>query len=49
MEIWRAQKLPTANQLDLRVCLNISWPPGMKEAVVEVMIPLGFGGQSGSP
>jgi hypothetical protein len=27
MEIWRAQKLPSANQLDLRVCLDISWPP----------------------
>jgi hypothetical protein len=35
MEIWRAQKLPSANQLGLRVCLDISWPPGMKEAVVE--------------
>jgi hypothetical protein len=35
MEIWRAQKLPSANQLGLRVCLDISWPPGMKEASVE--------------
>jgi hypothetical protein len=35
MEIWRAQKLPSANQLDLMVCLDISWPLGMKEVVVE--------------
>jgi hypothetical protein len=41
MEIWRALKLPSANQLDLRVCLDISWPPGMKEAVVEAMTLLG--------
>jgi hypothetical protein len=37
MEIWRALRLPSANRLDLRVCLNISWPLGMKEAVVAVM------------
>jgi hypothetical protein len=42
MEIWRAQKLPRANQLDLRVCLDISWPPGMKEATVEVTTPSGI-------
>ena len=35
MEIWRAQKLPSANQLGLRVCLDISWHPGMKEAAVK--------------
>jgi hypothetical protein len=32
-EIWHALKLPSANQLDLRVCLDISWPPGMKKPV----------------
>ena len=42
MEIWRTQKLPSANQLDLRVCLDISWPPGMKEAAVEATTPLGI-------
>jgi hypothetical protein len=26
MEIWRALRLPSANRLDLRVCLDISWP-----------------------
>jgi hypothetical protein len=35
METWHAQKLPSANQLDLRVCLDINWPPSMKEAAVE--------------
>jgi hypothetical protein len=39
MEVWRALKLPSANQLDLMVCLDIIWPPGMKEAVVEVTTP----------
>jgi hypothetical protein len=34
-EIWHALKLPRANQLDLRVCLDISWPLGMKEAALE--------------
>jgi hypothetical protein len=42
MEIWCAQKLSSANQLDLRVCLDISWPPGMKEATVEVTTPSGI-------
>jgi hypothetical protein len=37
MEIWRALKLPSANQLDLMVCLDISWPLGMKEVAVEAM------------
>jgi hypothetical protein len=40
MEIWRALRLPNANRLDLRVWLDISWPPGMKEAVVAVMTQL---------
>ena len=42
MEIWRAQKLPSANQLDLRVCLDIGWPLGMKQKVVEVTTPSGI-------
>jgi hypothetical protein len=30
-------KLPIANQLDLMVCLDTSWPLGMKEVEVEAM------------
>jgi hypothetical protein len=41
MEIWRALRLQRANRLDLMVCLDISWPLGMKAAVVEAMILLG--------
>jgi hypothetical protein len=41
MEIWRALRLPSTNQLDLRVCLDISWPLGMKAAVVEATTLLG--------
>jgi hypothetical protein len=41
MEIWRALRLPSANRLDLRVCLNISWPLGMKATVVEATTLLG--------
>ena len=40
-EIWYALKLPSTNQLGLRVCLDISWPLGMKAAVVEAMTLLG--------
>jgi hypothetical protein len=40
MDIWRALRLPSTNRLDLRVCLDISWPPGMKGAVVAVMTQL---------
>jgi hypothetical protein len=36
MEIWRALRPPSANQLDLMVCLDIRWPLGMKEAAVAV-------------
>jgi hypothetical protein len=39
MEIWHEPKLPSANRLDLMVCLDISWPLGMKEATVEVTTP----------
>jgi hypothetical protein len=42
MEIWRAQKLPNAKQLDFRVRLDISWPPCMKEAAVEAMTASGI-------
>jgi hypothetical protein len=35
-------KTTGANQLDLMVCLDISWPPGMKEAAVEVTTPSGI-------
>jgi hypothetical protein len=40
MEIWRALRLPSTNRLDLRVCLDISWPLGMKEAIVAVTTQL---------
>jgi hypothetical protein len=42
MEIWRALKLPSANQLDLMVCLDISLSLGMKEATVEATTPSGI-------
>jgi hypothetical protein len=41
MEIWRALKLPSTNQLDLKVCHNISWPLVMKEVVEEATTLLG--------
>jgi hypothetical protein len=41
MEIWCALKLPSSNRLDLRVCLDISWPLGMKAAAVEATTLLG--------
>jgi hypothetical protein len=42
MELWRALKLPSTNRLDLMVCLDISWPLGMKEATLEVTTPSGI-------
>ena len=40
MEIWRALRPPSANQLDLMVCLDIRWPLGMEEAAVAVTTQL---------
>jgi hypothetical protein len=41
MEIWHALRLPSTNRLDHRVCLDISWPLGMKVAAVEATTLLG--------
>jgi hypothetical protein len=35
MEIWREPRPPNANQPDLMVYPDISWPLDMKEAAVE--------------
>jgi hypothetical protein len=41
MEIWHTLRLPSASQLDLMVCLDISWSLGMKPAAVEATTLLG--------